>query len=72
MELVPGFMQLLQPFASTMTTPMYDSLTTLVTGWGFASRRTVTRIILAAGEAADKHYSSYHRVFSVPAGRSMR
>jgi hypothetical protein len=64
MELVPGFRQLLQPLALTMTTPTFDSLTTLLTGWVFASRRTVTRMILAAGEAADKHYSSYHRVFS--------
>jgi DDE superfamily endonuclease len=52
MELVPGFVLLLQPFASTMTAPTFDSLTTLMTGW------------LAAGEMADKHYSSYHRVFS--------
>jgi hypothetical protein len=47
-----------------MTTPTFDSLSTLVTGWVFASRRTVTRMILAAGDSAGKHYSSYHRVFS--------
>lgn len=64
MELVPGFVALLQPFAMTMTAPTFDSLTTIVTGWVFASRRTVTRMILAAGETADKHFSSYHRVFS--------
>ena len=64
MELVPGFVQLLQPLISTMTAPTFDSLTTLVTGWVFASRRTVTRMILAAGDTAGKHYSSYHRVFS--------
>lgn len=64
MELVPGFVQLLQPLASTMTNPTFESMTTLVTGWIFASRRTVTRMLLAAGDAADKHYSSYHRVFS--------
>lgn len=64
MDLVPGFVLLLQPLASTMTTPTYDSWTTVLTGWVFASRRTVTRMILAAGSSADKHYSSYHRVFS--------
>jgi len=64
MELVPGFVQLLQPLASLITAPTFESLTTLVTGWVFASRRTVTRMILAAGDAADKHYSSYHRIFS--------
>ena len=64
MELVPGFVTLMQPFVSTMTAPTFDSLITVVTGWLFASRRTVTRMILAAGSSADKHYSSYHRVFS--------
>ncbi len=64
MELVPGFVQLLQPLASTMTAPTFDSLLTVLTGWVFASRRTVTQMILAAGSSADKHYSSYHRVFS--------
>ena len=64
MELVPGFAQLLQPLALTMTAPTFDSLLTVLTGWVFASRRTVTRMILAAGSLAEKHYSSYHRVFS--------
>ena len=64
MELVPGFVQLLQPLASTMTAPTFDSLMTVLGGWVFASRRTVARMILAAGSSADKHYSSYHRVFS--------
>ncbi len=64
MELAPGFVQLLQPLASTMTAPTFDSLITVLTGWVFASRRTVTRMILAAGSSADKHYSSYHRLLS--------
>lgn len=64
MELVPGFMVLLQGLSATMTAPTFASLTTVITGWVFASKRTVTRIILAAGDAADKHYSSYHRLFS--------
>ena len=64
MELVPGFMALLQGLSATMTTPTFHSLVTVLTGWVFASRRTVTRMILAAGASADKHYSSYHRLFS--------
>jgi hypothetical protein len=64
MELVPGFVALLQPFAITMTAPTFQSFVTLAAGWTLASRRTVTRMILAAGRAADKHWSSYHRVFS--------
>ncbi len=64
MELVPEFMALLQGLSATMTAPTFASLTTVLTGWVFASRRTVTRMILAAGSAADKHFSSYHRLFS--------
>ena len=64
MDLVPGFVRLLQPLAMTMTAPTFDSFVTVLTGWVFASRRTVTRMILAAGSSADKHYSSYHRLFS--------
>ena len=47
MELVPGFVQLLQPLVSIMSAPTFDSLLTVLTGWVFASRRTVTRMILA-------------------------
>lgn len=64
MDLVPGFTALLQPFATTMTAPTFQSFVTLAAGWVLASRRTVTRMILAAGDTASKHYSSYHRVFS--------
>jgi hypothetical protein len=64
MELVPGFMVLLQGLATTMTAPTYASMVTVLTGWVLASRRCITRMILAAGSAATKHYGSYHRVFS--------
>jgi DDE superfamily endonuclease len=63
-ELVSGFGALLQGLSVTMTAPSFASLTTILTGWVFASRRTVTRMILAAGSAAEKHFSSYHRLFS--------
>ena len=64
MELVPGFAALVQGLSATMTAPTFASLTTLLTGWVFARRRTVTRMILAVGDAAEKHFSSYHRLFS--------
>ena len=64
MELVPGFTELLQGLSATMTAPTFASLTTVLTGWVFANRHTVTRMILAAGETAEKHFSSYHRLFS--------
>ncbi len=64
MELVPGFMALLQGLSATMTAPTFASMTTVLTGWVFASRRTVTCMIVAAGDTASKHFSSYHRLFS--------
>ena len=64
MERVPVFMLLVQGVSATMTTPTFESFRTVLTGWIFAGRRTVTRMILAAGPLADKHYSSYHRLFS--------
>lgn len=64
MELVPGFLGLLQGLSATMTAPTFASLTTIVTGWVFARRHTLTRMILAAGDVAEKHFSSYHRLFS--------
>ncbi len=65
MEMVHSFDLLLQGLAGTMTAPTFNSFVTILTGWVFAPRRTVTRMIQAAGDAASKHYSSYHRVFSV-------
>lgn len=64
MELVPGFAALLRGLSATMTTPTFSCLTTVLTGWAFARRRTVTRRILAVGDTAEKHFSSYHRLFS--------
>jgi len=64
MELVPGFVGLLQGLSAAMTAPTLASLTTILTGWVFARRHTVTRMILAVGNGAEKHFSSYHRLFS--------
>jgi hypothetical protein len=64
MELVPGFVVLLQALSPTMTAPSFESFTTIACGWMLASRRTVTRMLLSVGESAEKHFSSYHRLFS--------
>ena len=65
MSLVPSFVDLLQPLSCAMTCPTFDSLLTVLTGWVFARRRTVTGMILAAGAAVGaKHHSAYHRLFA--------
>lgn len=64
MSLLPSFAQLLQPFFVEMTAPTYASLLTLLGGWIFARRHTVTGALLAAGGKDPKHHSAYHRVFA--------
>lgn len=65
MALVPSFVDLLQPLSCAMTCPTFDSFLTILTGWVFARRRTVTGMIVAADAAAgEKHHSAYHRVFA--------
>jgi SRSO17 transposase len=64
MELVTSFEVLLQSLSPVMTAPSFQTWLTLVTGWIFARRRTVTQMIVAAGAVGDKHFSSFHRFFS--------
>jgi len=63
-NLVPGFQELLQGLTPTLTAPSFASLCTLVSGWLFSGRGIVTRMIVAAGSGASKHFSSYHRLLS--------
>lgn len=64
LELVTSFELVLQSLAPVMTAPTYQTWLTLVTGWIFARRRTVTQMIVAAGAVGVKHFSSFHRFFS--------
>jgi SRSO17 transposase len=64
LTLVPSFVDLLQPLTCVMTAPTFQSFTTLLCGWVFARRCTVTGMILAARAQGQKHHSAYHRVFS--------
>jgi len=64
MELVTSFEMVLQSLSPVMTAPSFQTWLTLVTGWVFARRRTVTQMIVAAGAVEEKHFSSFHRFFS--------
>ena len=64
LTLVPSFVDLLQPLTCAMTAPTFQSFMTLLCGWVFARRCTVTGMILAARAQGEKHHSAYHRVFS--------
>lgn len=71
MTLVSTFNELLQQVSFVMTQPSFNSFVTLLTGWVFAGRRTVTGMIVAAGAVKGrcarrgvKHHSAYHRLFA--------
>ncbi len=64
MGLVTTFCSFLQPLAVVMTAPSFDNLTTILAGWVFASRRTVTGMLVAADAVGTKHHSAFHRLFA--------
>lgn len=64
MRLVSSFTAFLQPLAGVMTAPTFANFLTILAGWVFAQRRTVTGMIVAADMAGRKHHSIFHRLFS--------
>ena len=64
MDLVTSFAELVQQVAPVFTVPTFNSLLTVLTGWVFARRRVITRMIEAADAVDIKHHSAFHRVFS--------
>jgi hypothetical protein len=64
MTLVSSFVDLVQQVSFVMTVPTFANFVTVLTGWVFARRRTVTGMILAADAVGDKHHSVFHRVFA--------
>ena len=64
MQLVSSFEDLVQQISWVMTTPTAASFLTVLAGWLFARRHTVTGALVAAGEVRRKHHSAFHRVFA--------
>lgn len=64
MTLIPSFVVLLQPLSLTMTAPSFANFQIILAGWVFASRRTVTGMIVAGGVVGDMHHSIFHRFFA--------
>ena len=64
MALVTSFVVLLQPLALVMTSPSFENLVTILAGWTFAPKRTVTAMLQAAGAVGLKHHSAFHRLFA--------
>lgn len=64
MTLVSSFLELVQQLACVMTAPTFNTFATVLAGWIFARRHTVTGMILAADAVGTKHHSSFHRLFA--------
>jgi SRSO17 transposase len=64
MFLTSSFAVILQELAVAMTVPSFHNLLTVLTGWVFARRRTITGMLTAAGVAGKRHHAAFHRLFS--------
>jgi hypothetical protein len=64
MYLVSSFAFTLQALAGVMTDRSFDNFVTVLSGWVFARRRTITGMITAAGIAGKRHHAAFHRVFA--------
>lgn len=64
MTLVGSFVQVVQPIEWAMRASVFQRFLTVVTGWLFAPRRTITGMLVAAGVAGKQHHAAFHRVFS--------
>jgi hypothetical protein len=64
MFLVSSFAVVLQELAVVMTAPSFQNFVTLLTGWVFARRRTITGMLTAAGVAGKRHHAAFHRLFA--------
>jgi DDE superfamily endonuclease len=62
--LVASFAVVLQELAVVMTVPSFRNLVTVLTGWVFARRRTITGMLTATGIAGKRHHSAFHRLFA--------
>jgi DDE superfamily endonuclease len=64
MVLPDMFLQLVLQMGASMTTPTLNSLATVVTGWLFAGKHTLTGVLVAVGGSGPKHHSAYYRLFA--------
>lgn len=64
MTLVPSFLALVQPLGWTMGAPSFQLFLTILAGWIFAPRRTISDMLVAAGIAGIRHHAAYYRLFS--------
>lgn len=61
---VSSFAVQLQELAAVMTVPSFQNFVTVLTGWAFARRKTVTGMLTAVGVAGKRHHAAFHRLFA--------
>jgi len=67
LRLVTSFEVIVQSLSGAFTEPTFRNLMVIMAGWVFASRRTVTAMLVASGAhrtQGARHFSTYHRLFS--------
>lgn len=64
MHLSSSFVAILLSLGPVMTQPTFANWITILGGWLFAPRRTVTGMLIAADIAGRRHHSAFHRVFA--------
>jgi SRSO17 transposase len=66
MPIVSSFGEFLASFSPLMTAPTFQNFLVIAAGWIFSTgRHSVTEVIQGAGAVGRKHYSVYHRFFSL-------
>jgi DDE superfamily endonuclease len=64
MQLVASFARFVHTTARSMTAPSRTNLLTVLGGWLFAPRRTITSCLIAAGVAGKRHHGAFHGLFA--------
>jgi len=64
LHLSSSFLAVLLSLGPIMTAPTFANWVTLLGGWLFAPRRTITGMLIAANISGKRHHASFHRVFS--------
>ena len=65
MELIPGFVSLLEEFVGVFNAQSFPIFVELMTGWVLSHRhRFITDLIVSSGSVGKRHFSNYHRFFS--------
>lgn len=64
MQLVTSFVVVLQELAVVMTGPSFANFVTILNGWVFARRRTITGMLVSSGVAGKRHHAAFHRLFA--------